>query len=103
MRTRRKFSPEFKSEIVLQLLSGEKNLAQVCREHQLTAQMVNQWKQQFLAHARHAFEPDAVTQADQLRIAELERLVGQLTMELTISKKASSWLVSTASRNGQQP
>ena len=103
MRTRRKFSPEFKSEIVLQLLSGEKSLAQVCREHQVTAAMVNQWKQQFLAHARHAFEPDAVTQADQVRIAELERLVGQLTMELAVAKKASNWLVSTESRNGRQP
>ena len=103
MNARRRFSPEFKSDIVLQLLSGEKSLAQVCREHQLTAQMVNQWKQQFLAHARHAFEPDAVTQADQLRIAELERLVGQLTMELAIAKKASSWLVSTTSKNGRLP
>ena len=103
MRTRRKFSPEFKSEIVLQLLSGEKSLAQVCREHQVTAAMATQWKQQFLAHARHAFEPDAVTQADQVRIAELERLVGQLTMELAVAKKASNWLVSTESRNGRQP
>ena len=103
MRTRRKFSPEFKSEIVLQLLSGETSLAQICREHQLTAQMVNQWKQQFLAHARHAFEADAVTQADQQRIAELERMVGKLTMELEIAKKASSWLASTVSRNGRLP
>jgi transposase len=65
--------------------------------------MVNQWKQQFLAHARHAFEPDAVTQADQQRIAELERLVGQLTMELAIANKASCLLVSSESRNGRLP
>jgi transposase-like protein len=103
MRSRRKFSPEFKSQIVLQLVSGEKSLAQVCREHQLTSQMVNQWKQQFLAHARHAFEPEAVTQADQQRIAELERMVGKLTMELEIAKKASNLLSSTASRNGRLP
>ena len=101
MRTRRKFGPEFKSEIVLQLLSGEKSLAQVCREHQLTAQMVNQWKQQFLAHARHAFEPDAVTQADQLRIAELERLVGRLTMQAELSKKAQSY-ASSLLKNREQ-
>ena len=103
MRTRRKFSPEFKSEIVLQLLAGERSLAQVCREHNLTAPMVSQWKQQFLAHARHAFEPDSASQADQTRIAELERMVGKLTMELEIAKKASSLLGATASRNGRLP
>lgn len=101
MRTRRKFSPEFKRQVVLQLLAGEKSLAQVCREHQLTSPMVSQWKQQFLAHARHAFEPDAASQADQTRIAELERMVGKLTMELEIAKKASSLLSLTTNRNGR--
>lgn len=103
MSTRRQFSPEFKSKIVLQLLVGEKSLAQVCREHELTGQLVSQWKQQFLAHARHAFEPDATRQADQARIAELERMVGKLTMELEIAKQASSLLTSTARRNGRLP
>lgn len=39
MSKRRKFSAEFKSRVVLQLLSGEKRMAELCREHQLTSQM----------------------------------------------------------------
>lgn len=37
------------------------------------------------------------------RIAELERMVGRLTMELEIAKKASSLLDGMRGRNGQQP
>ena len=43
----------------------------------------------------------ARTQADQAeRIAELERLVGQLTMENALLKKGSSWLEAVRRRNG---
>ncbi len=41
-------------------------------------------------------------QGDELeRIAELERLVGRLTLELDAAKKASSILTSLSSRNGR--
>ena len=100
MRSRRKFSAEFKTQVVLQVISGEKSLAEVCREHQVTAQMVGNWKQQFLAHANRAFEGDANNSAEQTRIAELERMVGKLTMELEIAKKATSIANSLVNRNG---
>jgi transposase len=54
--------------------------------------MIGTWKQQFLAAATQAFESDATSNAEQERIAELERMVGKLTMELEIAKKASSLL-----------
>jgi transposase-like protein len=101
MRSRRKFSAEFKIQVVLQVLSGEKSLAEVCRGHQLTAQMVGQWKQQFLAHASRAFDSQAASSGEQERIAELERMVGRLTMELEIAKKATSIAHSLVSRNGR--
>ena len=101
MRSRRKFSAEFKTQVVLQVLSGEKSLAEVCRQHQLTAQMVGNWKQQFLAHASRAFDGEAANSAEQERIAELERMVGKLTMELEIAKKATSIAHSLANRNGR--
>ena len=101
MKTRRKFTPEFKSEVVLQLLSGEQSMAELCRGHQLTAQMISQWKQQFLAAASRAFERDGDRNAEQERIAELERMVGKLTMQLEIAKKASTWRDGTPARNGR--
>jgi transposase-like protein len=101
MRNRRKFSTEFKTQVVLQLISGEKSLAEVCREQQLTAQMVGNWKQQFLAHANRAFESEASNSAEQARIAELEQMVGKLTMQLEIAKQATSMAHSLAHRNGR--
>jgi transposase-like protein len=99
MRSRRKFSAEFKTQEVLQILSGEKSLAEVCREHQLTAQMVGNWKQQFFAHASRAFDSETTTSGEQERSAELERMVGKLTMELEIAKKATSIAHSLVNRN----
>ena len=101
MSKRRKFTPQFKSQVILQLLSGERSMAELCREHQLTSQMVGTWKQQFLAAASQAFESEATRNADQERIAELERMVGKLTMELEIAKKASSLLDGLRGRNGR--
>ncbi len=102
MNKRRRFTPEVKSQIVLQLLSGEKSMAELCREHQLTTQMVGNWKQQFLAAAPQVFQRGEMDSAEQARIAELERMVGKLTMELEIAKKASSLLAGMPTRNGGQ-
>lgn len=98
-RKRRKFSPTFKAEVVLTVLSGAKSAAAVCREHQISAQQLSNWKRQFLDNARRAFEKDEQRDQDLAQIAELERLVGQLTLQLEVAKKASTILNSTANRN----
>ena len=99
-RKRRNFSAEFKAKMVLLVLTGEKSQAEVCREHQLSAQQFGNWRRQFLENASSAFEkPDVSEEATQ--IAELERMVGRLTMQLEIAKKASSILRSTSTRNGK--
>ena len=103
MSKRRKFTAEFKSQVVLQLLSGERSMAELCREYQLTSQVIGNWKQQFLAAAPRVFEKGSADSDEQARIAELERMVGRLTMELEIAKKASSLLDGMRRRNGQQP
>lgn len=102
MSKRRKFSPEFKSQMVLQLLSGEQSMAELCRAHQLTSQTINHWKQQLVAAVPQAFEKGSDSSGEQERIAELERMVGKLTMELEIAKKASHVLSGTRDRNGRQ-
>ena len=40
MGKRRNFTPEFKAQIVLQLISGEKTNAELCREHRVSEQQV---------------------------------------------------------------
>ncbi len=101
MRKRRSFTPQFKTQVVLEVLTRAKSIAQVCREYQLHEQVVIRWKAEFLERAPEVVASDRAQSADQARIAELERLVGRLTMELEIAKKASQLLISPGRRNGR--
>jgi len=92
---------EFKAQVVLDLISGAHSPAELCRQHQLNPQMLSRWKAEFLERASLLFEQEAVKSEEQERIAELEWLVGRLSMQLEIAKKASAILSSQPSRNGR--
>ena len=101
-RKRRTFTPAFKAEVVLEALRGETSQAELCRRYNLSEDQVSQWKQQFLENAAILFESgDKGSQDAAERIAHLEQLVGRLTMELDIHKKAKAWLREKADLNAQ--
>ena len=100
-RARRSFPAEFKARIVLQLLSGEASQAELCRKHGLKPNLIANWKAAVLDRLPTVFEADGVHDADRLRIAELEQLVGRQAYELEILKKASRLLSGPATRNGR--
>ena len=100
MAQRRKFTAEFKAQVVLDLVSGAKSAAELCRQHQLNPQLLARWKTEFLEGAPLLFQQEAMQSQEQERIAELERVVGRLTMQLEIAKKASAILTSQPNRNG---
>jgi transposase-like protein len=85
---------------VLQVLSGTKSAAQICRELNINETLLSRWKQQLLTHAALVFERESEVSDKDERIAELERLVGRLTMELEVSKKASQLAAYQTSKNG---
>jgi transposase-like protein len=91
MRQRRRFEPEFKAKVVLELLRGDKTMAQLCREHEIGADLLGQWRKVMVERAPELFAEPKGVNGDALRIAELERLVGQQAMELAVLKKALSW------------
>jgi transposase len=97
-RQRRSFSAECKARAVLEVLTGQKTAAQVCREQQLKPDLLSHWKAEFVTHAGSVFAGDERELQAERRIAELERLVGRLSLELEIAKKAA--LLSGGSRNG---
>ena len=98
-RTRRSFSPEFKAQVVLDVLSGARSPAEVCREHQLSPHLFAQWRTTFLERAASIFSPEEQRSQEQARIGELERLVGKQALELEALKKGSSILASLRRRN----
>ena len=93
MAKRRRFTAEFKAEVVLEALRGESSQAEVCRRHNLSEDQLSKWKHQFVENAASLFESnDKVSEDTAERIAHLEQLVGRLTVALDIQKKASTWL-----------
>ncbi len=101
MTKNRTYKPQLKAQVVLQVLSGTKSAAQICRELNLNETLLSRWKQQLLTHAALVFERESEASEKDQRIAELERLVGRLTMELEISKKASQFATYQTSKNGR--
>ncbi len=101
MTQRRRFTAEFKAQVVLDLRSGSKSTAELCRQHELNPQVLSRWKTELVERAPLVFEQDQLLSQEQERIAELERAVGRLTMQLEIAKKASLLLSSPSSRNGR--
>jgi transposase-like protein len=100
-RTRRSFSPQFKAQTVLDLLTGVSNQAEICRKHQLSPQLLARWKEMVQDELHRLFEEDTQQTAEQARIAELEQLVGRQVLELEILKKASRMVPGLAGRNGR--
>jgi transposase len=88
MRQRRQFSAEFKARVVLEVLSGQKRAAEICREEHLQPDLLSRWRADFVTQAARVFAGDERTQRAEQRIAELERLVGRLTLELAVAKQA---------------
>ena len=98
---RRKFSKDFKLDTVMEGLRGEKSIAQICRERNITDSLYYKWRDIFIENAEEIFEDRRENQKEENedRTAELERMVGRLTMENDILKKAKSWLGTVARRN----
>ena len=94
MSKRRTFTPEFKAQVVLEELSGIKNKAEICREYRLRPQVFSRWQEEFLERAPEIFATKRSRGDEQERIAELEQMVGRLTMQLETAKKVSNVLTS---------
>lgn len=90
-RQRRSFSAEFKTKVVLELISGKKGMAEASREYNIKDTVLSRWKQEFMAKAIQAFEQPQAVQQKEARIAELERMVGKLTMQIELQKKVLSF------------
>jgi transposase len=89
----RVFTREFKIECVRQVTSGEKRPAQVCREQSLSESVLLRWRKEVEARGEAgAFTIRDVSELSdverlQRRVAELERYLGELSLENHVLKK----------------
>jgi transposase len=86
----RKFTAKQKVELVLASFRGDRSIAEICREHDLSETLLRRWRDQMVEAGAERFTDgqDRSVQAEQRRrIAELERALGKKTYELEISGK----------------
>ena len=94
-RSRRNFSAEFKTNLVLQLLKGEKELNVLAVENNIQPNLLRNWKREFLNNASAVFDDKREENLKEKLVeerkekAEYAKKVGQLTMQVDWLKKKS--------------
>jgi transposase-like protein len=61
---RRKFTAQFKFETVMEVLRGEKSVAQSCRERNITEALYYKWRDAFFERAPSVFEDQRSTSTE---------------------------------------
>ena len=100
----RKFSPEFKAQVILEIVTGETTLAQASREHGIKASLLQRWKAEFLQGLPELYAPGRPAELKRLheRIKQLERLTGRQALQLEIAEEASLRLASRSATSDKQ-
>jgi len=92
MKTRRKFSPEFKAKVALEALQERESITSLSKKHSLNAEQINKWKREFKANAALVFSTDSKKQTDleDSGKQKLYEVIGQQKVEIDFLKKALS-------------
>ena len=94
-RQRRNFSAQFKSDLVIELLKGEKDLNTLATENSIQPNLLRNWKKEFLDKAAVVFDDKREENLKEKLVeerkekAEYAKKVGQLTMQVDWLKKKS--------------
>ena len=85
----KRYSPKFKFQVVLEVLTGDKAAGQVAKAYGVHPNSISNWKQTVLEKGPELFAKDGTVAEYEKRIANLERLLGQKEIEIALSK--TSW------------
>jgi len=87
MKSRRKFTKDFKQTAVSRLNSGQ-SVAEVARALEVHPGDLHRWRREMQEHCERVFIGVGKKRAEESRVAELERKVGQQAMEIDFLKRA---------------
>ena len=90
MGSRRTFTKEFKHSVIQQLDSSSP--AEICREHNIHLNMLHRWKKEFESNPHEAFQGNGKLWKEGAKIAQYERFIGQLFIEIDLLKKRTEHL-----------
>ena len=100
VKSRRVFTREFKLAAIKELESG-KPLGHVARQLEVNPNTLHRWRREFKEQPTKAFSGQGRRVLADSREAELERKIGQLTMENDFLKKALQRSLAHVDNNGR--
>ena len=86
-----------KAEIVIRLLRGEP-IDAVSRESEVTVESLTQWREDFIAAGIAGLKGKTL---EQVRIAALEKKIGQQAMELELHEKKDQFMRARGGRSSR--
>ena len=96
---RRKYTKEFKIEMVESTLSGH-SIIELAKENDIYPGLITRWKRQYLDGKFHGTSAsDTELRKLKLKICELEQMVGKLTMENYLLKKEKEFIAQKRKEN----
>ena len=90
MKTRRRFSAEFKAKVALEAIKGHQTVAELATKHELHPTQITAWKREAIVKLAKVFD-DKGTEIQANRDAEVTKLhakIGQLVVERDFLAKA---------------
>ena len=87
MKSKRKFTPEFKAQVAIDAIKGQKTLTELSKEYDLTAKQICDWKKEFLSKAALVFTKEAPDLSKDKEIHELHARIGELDVMVDFLKK----------------
>jgi len=96
---RQRFTAEFKCEVVRQMHSGDKPIAQLSRELGVPRNRLYKWSLAVQAHGeQEAFPGSGRRSVEQAELMRLRRALARAEQELEILKKAEAYFASAPAR-----
>ena len=88
--TRKKYSKEFKTKVVLESLKERHTLKELAQKHNIHPQQITNWKKQFLDKASLVFDKKGGSEKSEAEQREdaLLKTIGQQKVEIDFLKKA---------------
>ena len=94
MKTRTTYSAEFKAKLALEVIKGNRTLAEIASEAQVHPNLLTQWKRQLLESLPSVFSDKRAKENKEQEVLtdQLYQQIGQLKVELDWLKKKSGRL-----------
>lgn len=98
MRAKRNYNVAFKRQVVEELLSGSATTGQLSRRYEISSGLIGHWKNRYL-EGKLIEGKSANVKTLEAKIKDLEQMVGRLTMDNELLKKAMEYSLQKRKEN----